>query len=122
MMNRRYSRTDVLDEVGEVEARMLSHVTTCLRGKNSIEVARALVIVSKEIYRLEEEGRRLRLTGELDPEIYKLLVLGFQRILSRIMNVAFSYNLLNEVSSLRKALRFSSDTAGIYIYVYLRGI
>jgi len=32
------------------------------------------------------------------------------------MNLAFTYNLLNEVSSLRKALRFTSDIAGIYIF------
>jgi len=41
---------------------------------------------------------------------------------SRIMTLACDHNVAHEVSVLYKAMKFSSDTAGIYLQEYVRSL
>ena len=93
-----------------------------LRNNQPIEVARALVIINKELYRIEEEARKLRLRGELDFDIYRVLTARYDTLVRKITNLSYSYKLAHEVSVLFKALKFSNETAGIYLQEYLRGL
>jgi len=105
-----------------LESRLVPAIQRYLENNKTLEVAKALVIVNKELYRTEEEARRLRLTGELDLEIYQALTAGYRHIAEKIMSLAYKHKLAHEVSVLHKALRFSQETAGIYLQEYVRGL
>ncbi len=114
----RYSIDYAAEEIGELDAVLTPIVEKYLEEK-PVEVAKALVIVNKELYRYEEEARRLRLTGELDVDIYKTPVSRYRDLSNKILKLGYKYKIVHEVSTLHKALRFSSETAGIYLSEYL---
>ncbi|MCP8315788.1 MAG: hypothetical protein H3Z51_02855 [archaeon] len=107
------------EEIGTLELILIPIVERYLEEKKPIEVAKALAILNKELYRYEEEARRLRLTGELDIEIYKTIISGYRGLSSKILQLSYKCKLAHEVSTLQKALRFSSEIAGIYLAEYL---
>ena len=118
----KYSSENAVEELHELERKMVPFIEKYLESNQTMEVAKALVIVNKELYRIEEEARRLRLTGELDPEIYRTLTRGYRGLAYKIMNLAQDYKIAHEVSVLQKALKFSSETAGTYLQEYVEGL
>lgn len=118
----KYNVDYAAEEIGELEATLTPIIEKYLEENKPVEVAKALVIVNKELYRYEEEARRLRLTGGLDTDIYKAIISGYRALSNKILKLSYEYKLAYEVSTLHKALRFSSETAGIYLTEYLESV
>ena len=81
-----------------------------------------LVVINKEMYRYEEEARRLRLTGELDQDVCTELGSGYNNIRRKILDVIAEHKLNSEVSRLFRIMRFSNEVAGPYLTEYLEEI
>jgi hypothetical protein len=47
---------------------------------------------------------------------------GYRSLASKIMNLSYEYKLAHEVSVLHRMLRFSQDTAGIYLQEFVRSL
>jgi len=93
-----------------------------LFNKGEREVAKILTLVSRESYKIDEEARRLKLTGELDLNIYSVLSKGYHEIANRIMELSYEYKLAHEVSALHKSMRFAKDAVETYLAEYLRSV
>ncbi|WP_161997807.1 hypothetical protein, partial [Escherichia coli] len=87
--------------------------------RDCYELAKMLVMVDKEVYRYEEEARKLRLKGELELEVYREIISDFSEIKKKIFSILNENNLGNEVSRLYKLMRFSNELAGLYLREYL---
>jgi ABC-type phosphate transport system auxiliary subunit len=117
-----YSPWDASQEMYELEEVLFKKANKLAEKGDSYELARMLVVINKETYRLEEEARKLRLTGELDLEVYRELVEDYANMRRRILEVITKKNLNNEVARLYKVMRFSSEVAGLYLTEYLQEI
>lgn len=117
-----YSPWDASQEMYELEEVLFKKANKLAEKRDSYELARMLVVINKETYRLEEEARKLRLTGELDLEVYRELVEDYANMRRRILEVITKKNLNNEVARLYKVMRFSSEVAGLYLTEYLQEI
>jgi len=117
-----YSPWEASQEMYELEEVLFKKANKLAEKGDSYELARMLVVINKETYRLEEEARKLRLTGELDLEVYRELVEDYANMRRRILEVITKKNLNNEVARLYKVMRFSSEVAGLYLTEYLQEI
>jgi ABC-type phosphate transport system auxiliary subunit len=117
-----YSPWDASQEMYELEEVLFKKANKLAEKRDSYELAKMLVVINKETYRLEEEARKLRLTGELDLEVYRELVEDYANMRRRILEVITKKNLNNEVARLYKVMRFSSEVAGLYLTEYLQEI
>ncbi len=115
----KYTTENALQELDNAEAIILQKVEQYLEKSNALEVAKILTLLGRESYRIDEEARRLKLTGQLDLDIYNVLSKGYHDIANRIMQVSYDYNLAHEVSALHKSIKFSKDI-DTYIAEYLR--
>lgn len=106
----------------EIESKLLPAVVKYLENRQLVEVAKAVAIVDKEIYRIEEEARRLRLTGELDLEVCKMMTVGYRTLADKIMALSYHHNVAKEVATLNRVLRFSNEIAGTYLQEYVRSL
>lgn len=104
-------------ELNTLESVLARRVEEYLEGNDVINAARGLVAVNKEIYKLEEDARELRLTGELDVEIYRALRNGYSRIAERIMTIARGFHYTREISSLNRSLRFTNEASSLTDYL-----
>lgn len=104
-------------ELNSLESVVARRVEDYLESNDVINAARGLIAVNKEIYKLEEDARRLRLTGELDIEVYQSLRNGYARITERIMTIARGFHYSQEVSSLHRSLRFTNEAPSLTDYL-----
>lgn len=119
---RDYSGFEATEELCGLGSELLEKACRLAQEKDSYELARMLVILDKEVYRFEEVARKLRLTGELDIDVYKELISGYGKIRQRIFGPITEHKLNNEVARLFKIMRFSNEVAGLYLTEYLREI
>jgi hypothetical protein len=117
----KYVTENALQELDNVEETILQKVEEHLEKSEALEVAKILTLVSRESYRIDEEARRLRLTGELDLDIYNILSKGYHGIATRIMQISYEYKLAHEVSALHKGMKFSRDM-DTYLAEYVRSL
>jgi len=113
----RYSVENVVEELNILERLLVSTIERYLEARDIINAAKGLIAVNKELYKIEEDARRLRLTGQLDLQIYDAFAKGYKRIADRIMKVAYERNYAHEVSVLHKALRFTKDAPTLAEYL-----
>jgi len=113
----RYSVENAIDEVKVLESVLTGRVEKYLESKDIINAAKGLIAINKEIYKVEEDARRLRLTGELDVHTHTALTNGYRQIAERIMKVAYEHHFAHEVSVLYKALRFTNDAPNLSDYL-----
>ncbi|MBI2183958.1 MAG: hypothetical protein HYU39_03255 [Thaumarchaeota archaeon] len=113
----RYSLDNAIEELNVLESVVAGKVRNYLEKTDIINAARGLIAVNKELYRVEEDARRLRLTGQLDLEIYNALTKGYKLIADRIMKTAYEYKYAHEVSVLFKALRFTNEVSSLSDYL-----
>lgn len=106
-------------ELSELGERLISRAEVFADNYNVVELAKLLVMVNKEVYRIEEEARRLRLTGQLKLDIYHGMVRGYRAIVDQIFKIAYNNSIADEVRTVCKALKFSNDLAGTYLAEYL---
>jgi hypothetical protein len=104
-------------ELNSLESVLASKVEYYLKKNDTINAAKGLIAVNKELYKIEEDGRKLRLTGQLDVQVYEALTKGYKQIADRIMNIAYKHNYAHEVSVLHKALRFTNDAPTLADYL-----
>jgi hypothetical protein len=64
--------------------------------------------------------RRLRLTGELDLDVYRELISSYNSIRQKIFKLVNENKLSNDISRLFKPMRFSNEVAGLYLAGYLQ--
>ncbi len=117
----KYTTENSKQELEEVETILMPKVEQYLEKSEPLEVAKILTLVSRESYRIDEEARTLKLTGQLDTDIYNVLSKGYHEIASRIMQVSYEYKLAHEVSVLHKSMKFSKEI-DTYLAEYLRSV
>lgn len=117
-----YSPWDAREELYVLENTLYEKATVIAQNKDSYELARMVVVINKEMYRYEEEARRLRLTGELDPDVCRELASGYSNIRRRVLDLIAEHRLNGEVSRLFRIMRFSNEVAGLYLTEYLEEI
>ena len=104
-------------ELNSLESVLARRVAGYLESDDVLNAARGLIAVNKELYKLDEDARRLRLTGELDVEIYHTMKNGYAQIADRIMKIANGFNYSREVSILHRSLRFSNEAPSLSDYL-----
>ena len=112
-----YSVETAVEELTDLEAVIERRVRRFLEKRDIINAARGLIAVNKELYRIEEDARKLRLAGELDQKIYKIMIRGYVQIADRIINIAGEHNSLHEIMVLHKALRFTTEVSTLADYL-----
>lgn len=65
-----------MDEIKELESRLLARTEELLENENYQEVVRMLSSINNELYQIEREAKRLRLMGKLDLDVYRALIDG----------------------------------------------
>lgn len=113
----RYSLDNAIEELNVLESVLVGKVREYLEKNDIINAARGLIAINKELYRVEEDARRLRLTGQLDQQIYNAFTRGYRQIADRIMETAKEYRYAHEVSVLFKALRFTNEVSTLAEYL-----
>ncbi|NIP61271.1 MAG: hypothetical protein GWN01_10205 [Nitrosopumilaceae archaeon] len=91
-----------------------------LERSNSFEVAKIYALVRKELYKIDEDARKLKLTRELDPEMYDVMSSSCRDMGERVMDLAREYSLRNKVFEVYNAIRFSNEVNSTYLVEYLR--
>lgn len=104
-------------ELNTLESVLARRVEEHLESNDVINATRGLFAINKEIYKPEEDPRRLGLTGELDVEIYRALRNGYARIADRIMAIARGFHYTREVSSLNRSIRFTNEAPSLSDYL-----
>ena len=107
----KYSTKESLNELSELESRVLSRTEDLLRNKNCRGVAEILISIDNEIYQTEREARKLRLMGRLDYEVYRSLIDGYVEIQKHIIELSEKYGLDGEVKSMYQFLRVEESLA-----------
>jgi len=92
-----YSSKEALNEMRELESKLLARTEELLKNKNARGVANILLSIENEMYQTEREARRLRLKGELDQDVYKTLVNGYVELEKQIMACASKFGLERDV-------------------------
>lgn len=118
-MEKPYSMWSATEELYELGERLYRKAKILAERKDCYELAKMLVVIDKEVYRYEEEARKLRLKGELELDVYREIISDFSEIKKNIFNILTERNLSNEVSKLYKLMRFSNELAGLYLREYL---
>jgi hypothetical protein len=116
----RYSVWTAGEELYVLEEELFKKAAQLVEKKDCYELARMLVVIDKEVYKYEEEARRLRLTGELDLDVYRELISSYNGIRQKIFKLINENKLSNDVSRLFKLMRFSNEVAGLYLAEYLQ--
>jgi len=116
----RYSVWTAGEELYVLEEELFKKAAQLVEKKDCYELARMLVVIDKEVYKYEEEARRLRLTGELDLDVYRELISSYNGIRQKIFKLINENKLSNDVSRLFKLMRFSNEVAGLYLAGYLQ--
>jgi hypothetical protein len=116
----RYSVWTAGEELYVLEEELFKKAAQLAEKKDCYELARMLVVIDKEVYKYEEEARRLRLTGELDLDVYRELISSYNGIRQKIFKLINENKLGNDVSRLFKLMRFSNEVAGLYLAGYLQ--
>jgi hypothetical protein len=112
-----YYADDAKEELKELEDSVIEKIRKYLEKDDIINAARGLVAVNKELYKVEEDGRKLRLTGQLEQGIYDALRKGFTRIADNIVKTAFEHQYAHEISVLSRALRFTNEVSTLPEYL-----
>lgn len=107
------------EELYELSEKLFEKAKALVEKRDCYELARMLAVIDKEVYRYEEEARRLRLRGELELDVYREIISDFSEIKKRIFSVLTETRLSVEVSKLYKLVRFSKELAGVYLREYL---
>ena len=118
-MEKPYSMWSASEELYELGERLFEKAKALAEKRDSYELAKMLTVIDKEVYRYEEEARKLRLKGELELDVYREIISDFSEIKRRIFSVLTERNLSSEVSKLYKLMRFSNELAGLYLREYL---
>ena len=116
----RYSVWTAGEELYVLEEELFKKAAQLAEKKDCYGLARMLVVIDKEVYKYEEEARRLRLTGELDLDVYRELISSYNGIRQKIFKLINENKLSNDVSRLFKLMRFSNEVAGLYLAGYLQ--
>ncbi len=117
----KYTADNALKELDSAEAIIMQKAEQHLEKSDALEVAKILTLVSRESYRIDEEARRLKLTGQLDLDVYNILSKGYHNIASRVIQLSYEYKLAHEVSTLHKGMKFSREM-DMYLAEYLRSV
>jgi len=116
----RYSVWTVGEELYVLEEELFKKASQLVEKRDCYELARMLVVIDKEVYKYEEEARRLRLTGELDLDVYREIISSYNSIRQKIFKLINENKLGNDVLRLFKLMRFSNEVAGLYLTGYLQ--
>jgi hypothetical protein len=104
-----YSTQDALEELHEVGIKILAKAERDVQKTKVVELAKMYALVRRESERLEEEARKLRLSGDLDREVYSELAHGYESLGRGILEIAKSRWLTADVYVLSKGLRGSVE-------------
>jgi len=121
-MDKPYSMWTATEELYGLGERLYEKAKALVERNDCYELARMLAVIDKEVYRYEEEARRLRLTGELELDVYREIISDFSEIKRKIFNVLTERKLGSEVSRIYKLMRFSNELAGLYLREYLEEV
>lgn len=94
-----YTVKDALQELEEIRLNLESRVDELITKRDAEGIAYLLFSLRKEIDEIEREARRLRLKGELDLNIYRTLISGYQELTNHIMKESDRRGLREEVRS-----------------------
>jgi hypothetical protein len=100
-----YSTQDAVKELHDIGVKLLAKAERDVSGKKVMELARMYALVMREYELVEAEARRMRLAGDLDPELYKTISEGYDSLGRGIMEIAKSKWLAGDVYVLSKSLR-----------------
>ncbi|MGB9622446.1 MAG: hypothetical protein ACPL07_01250 [Candidatus Bathyarchaeia archaeon] len=118
----KYSMWTVDEEFYGLEKQLLDKASRLVQERDAYELAKMLVLIDKEVYRYEEEARRLRLKGELNLDVYRELVSSFSMARQKLFKLVNENKLSNDVSKIYRLMRFSNEVAGLYLTEYLQEI
>jgi hypothetical protein len=102
---------DALNELKELESKLLSRAERLLKEKNVDKVAGILMSIDNEIYETEREARRLRLMGRLDYEVYRTLIDGYVDLQRQIIELSEKHGLEKDVRNMYSFLRIEASLA-----------
>ena len=118
----KYSMWTVDEEFYGLEKQLLDKANRLVQERDAYELAKMLVLIDKEVYRYEEEARRLRLKGELNLDVYRELVSSYCNMKQKLFKLVNENKLSNDVSKIYRLMRFSNEVAGLYLAEYLQEI
>ena len=113
----KYNLDNVGLELSNLEAVLAERVTNSLETGDLLDVAKGLIALDKESYKIDEEARRLRLIGQLDAEIYGALNRGYRRLSEKMNRLVQQDDHLKEVQTLYRALRFTNEAVSLSDYL-----
>lgn len=92
-----YSSEDALKELKEIESKFLYKTENFVRDKNPEAIARILLAIDNELFETESEARRLRLSGQLDVNVYRTLIDGYFGLQRQVIELSEKYGLGRDV-------------------------
>lgn len=113
----RYTTDSVNLELRNLEAVLADRLTNSLETSDFLDIAKGLIALDKEIYKIEEDARKLRLTGQLDVQVYAELSAGYRRLSDRMFKLAHRDGHDREISSFYRALRFTNEAVSLSDYL-----
>src|SRR6058998_3686289 len=103
----------VIIEIGTLEPILLRRIEKYIQSDDIVNAAKGLIATNQEIYKIDEDARKLRLAGQLDVQVYEALTKDYKQISDKIMKIAYERKLAHEISALHKALRFTNDAKSV---------
>ncbi|MBI3859798.1 MAG: hypothetical protein HY296_06155 [Thaumarchaeota archaeon] len=113
----KYNVDSVNLELSGLEAVLAERLTNSLETDDLLDVAKGLIALDKEVYKVEEDARKLRLTGQLDIQVYTALSGGYRRLSDRLTKLAQQDEHAREISTLYRALRFTNEAVSLSDYL-----
>jgi len=116
----KYDAKTAILELDLIESKLMEKAEKYLESNNSFEVTKIYSLVRKELYNIDKDARRLKLTGELDSEMYGVMSEGYRDIGIRLIRISHEYSLGNKVLKIHDTIRFSEKINSTYLTEYMR--
>lgn len=113
-----YTTEEALNELDDIGLGLVKKVQDYLKAGDVVNATKGLVALRREMYKLDEDARKLRLSGQLESEVYRTLSVGYRQIAKMVFEAASDYERNDEVTKLYPVLRFSRDVPSLSEYLH----
>ena len=118
--NQKYNVQTAMQEYALLSEKVMQKVEFHLERDNSFEVAKIYSLVQNELYKTDEDARKMKLTGKLVPEMYDVMSNGCIDIGKQIILLSHEYSLGNKVYEIYNVIRSSNKITSTYLAEYMR--
>lgn len=106
----KYTVNEAQLELQQVERDLIERVAEHLEARECGDVVLILMYLDTELELLVREARKLRLCGELNKDVFDVLVSGYTSIKDRIYELADQHKLLKAIRSLYAFRKYAART------------